>query len=122
MPAHAYFSTVWGHLEPVLDLLDEVAARSAAKHAEVGNQRAHRPHWSDSMVDAAVEAGTVVVGRLRMRPGQSWEGGVDGPGGYIRVTGAAALNRALHGDTVAVQLLGSCSESSDLMDLPGMNA
>ena len=84
----------------------------------------HEPYWSDAALERAVRAGTVVVGKLYMRPGQAWAATLEGPYGRVHVEGARALNRCMHGDTVAVLLLGLYGQAMPdwpVTELPTLN-
>ena len=77
----------------------EASAEAARRCAGAGTP--HDAHWSEGEILEGAAAGTVVVGALRVtRSGATCEGFVEG----VLLPSRRAMNRAIHGDRVAVEI------------------
>ncbi|BDA44024.1 DIS3-like exonuclease 1 [Coccomyxa sp. Obi] len=107
-----YFKRCWGNCGPVLDLFEslEAAKQVAAAQGETCDTEFQYPaHLGASALDDALSSGKVLQGTLHMSRRGPTEGVVrishGRNAGEVLVSGRKALNRAIHGDVVAVQLL-----------------
>ena len=117
MSAAEYFGGI--ALPPaVLDIYDSIAQslaedKEAASWGKVGGSGpAFPPHISQAALEAGLQDGSLLQGKLSMSRRDTSEGSVrigsgelGGAGRQLLVSGRAALNRAVHGDTVVVRLL-----------------
>ncbi|GAB4819868.1 hypothetical protein N2152v2_006914 [Parachlorella kessleri] len=126
MPAADYFDHFYRGSPGVLDVFESrVQSLAEAKRATIAQQvqggssssssSGYKPHLSVAAVDAGLSQGSLLQGVLSISRRSRDEGSVriGGGGGvageaaaqHVLISGRAALNRAMHGDTVAVRLL-----------------
>ncbi|GLI59064.1 hypothetical protein VaNZ11_000895, partial [Volvox africanus] len=114
LSAAEYVSRCWPPGSAVSELFDSLmAAKVAAAAAAPGEgDEAYRPHLSQQEVEEGLAAGLLLRGVVRVSRRSPREAVVElghgpdsAPGRLVRVSGRAALNRAMEGDVVAVRLL-----------------
>lgn len=105
----AYWGGVWGHVPAVADVFDSLQ-QSKAEEARQGSGGSggggFRPHLSHAAMEAGLASGDLLAGTLcasRRVPGEATV--AVGGGRQLLISGRPALNRAIHGDRVAVRLL-----------------
>ncbi len=103
----AYWGGVWGHVPAVADVFDSVQQSKAADARQGGSGGGgFRPHLSHAAMEAGLASGDLLEGTLcasRRVPGEATV--AVGGGRQLLISGRPALNRAIHGDRVAVRLL-----------------
>ena len=73
-------------------------------------------YFSDDRLKVLLEKGTVIKGKLIVVPTGYHSGYVETEKGPIALPEIINLNRAMHGDEVAVMLLSTESEETKLVD------
>lgn len=102
----AYWGGVWGHVPAVADVFDSVQQSKAEEARQGGGGGGFLPHLSHAAMEAGLASGALLSGTLcvsRRVPGEATV--AVGGGRQLLISGRAALNRAIHGDRVAVRLL-----------------
>ncbi|KAL4433810.1 hypothetical protein ABPG75_000251 [Micractinium tetrahymenae] len=112
LSAADYFGGCWAHCSEVTDVFDSIqqskaAADEAAQQAQQagGAGGGFRPHFSAAALEGGLASGALLAGTLcasRRVPGEAT---VAVGGRQLLLSGRSALNRAVHGDRVAVRLL-----------------
>ena len=109
LSAADYFGGCWGHVPAVVDVFESIQQQSKAGEAAssgAGGGGAFRPHLSAAAMEAGLAAGALLAGTLSASRRVRGEASVAVGGGRVLVVaGWAAMNRAVHGDRVAVRLL-----------------
>lgn len=108
LSAAAYFGGCWGHVPAVADAADALQlARAGADEAGRGSSGvAYPPHLSSAALEAGLAAGSLLSGTLSVSRRARGEASVAvGGGRSLLVVGREAMNRAVHGDRVALRLL-----------------
>ena len=109
LSAANYFGGCWGHDADVADVFDSIQqskAEEAAGDARPGAGTAgFRPHLSGAALEAGLAAGSLLAGTLAVSRRVRDEATVAAGGRMLLITGRTAMNRAVHGDRVAVRLL-----------------
>ncbi|GIM17195.1 hypothetical protein Vretimale_19713, partial [Volvox reticuliferus] len=114
LSAAEYVSRCWPPGSAVSELYDSLMAAKVAAAAAVQGEgdAAYRPHLSQQEVEEGLAAGLLMRGVLHVSRRNPREAVVElgrGPdsalGRLVRVSGRAAMNRAMEGDAVAVRLL-----------------
>lgn len=109
LSAAAYWGGVWGHVPAVADVFDSVQqskAEEARQGGGGGGGGGFRPHLTHAAMEAGLASGALLAGTLcasRRVPGEATV--AVGGGRQLLISGRPALNRAIHGDRVAVRLL-----------------
>ncbi|PRW57734.1 DIS3-like exonuclease 1 [Chlorella sorokiniana] len=106
----AYWGGVWGHVPAVADVFDSVQQSKAQEAHQGGGSGSggggFRPHLSHAAMEAGLASGALLAGTLsvsRRVPGEAIV--AVGGGRQLLISGRPALNRAIHGDRVAIRLL-----------------
>ena len=109
LSAADYFGSCWGHVPAVADVFDSIQQSQAEAQQQQGQASSgggFRPHPSLAGMEAGLASGALLAGTLcasRRVPGEATVN--VGAGRQLLLSGRAALNRAVHGDRVAVRLL-----------------
>lgn len=114
-----FFSGRWGGVPGVADVFESLAAVTSGESSGVadGATTSARPHWEPAEIEAGIAQGTVITGTLKVSSRDPSKAVVTssalGAAG-VQILGRAAMNRAMHGDTVAVHILPPDSQRVEL--------
>ena len=110
-----YWGGCWGHLPAAADVLDSLVQSRAAEGQQQQQQQSREgggvggdafwPHLSSAALEAGLASGALLAGTLAVSRRLRDDATVTVGGQQLLVSGRSGVNRAVHGDRVAVRLL-----------------
>ena len=112
-----YWGGCWGHLPAAADVLDSLVQSRAAEGQQQQQQQSREgggvggdafwPHLSSAALEAGLASGALLAGTLAVSRRLRDDATVTVGGQQLLVSGRSGVNRAVHGDRVAVRLLAA---------------